>query len=194
MEYADRLEAAGKSLPELLNLSTSVLVSKFGMRRGHIVRFIDRTSACGVRMPPSSVFSSGQGTMSSFSKSSLRNDSILNSRKIQIARPSLRDSLKYEGSIIESSMADFKIDEDHVFKGIVAAEPAEPRLCCCFQPPPIVDDVAPYSSIEKISVQKLTPEYKVGMEVLVSSKAPPMRASELWRDKPVVLLCIRRPG
>ncbi|KAK1279416.1 hypothetical protein QJS04_geneDACA002779 [Acorus gramineus] len=42
------------------------------------------------------------------------------------------------------------------------------------QPPPVVDNVSPYSSIENIAVQKLTPEYKIGMERLVKSKAPPM--------------------
>ncbi|XWS69572.1 hypothetical protein CRYUN_Cryun04dG0190700 [Craigia yunnanensis] len=32
------------------------------------------------------------------------------------------------------------------------------------------------------------------MERLVKSNAPPMKASELWRDKLAVLLCIQRPG
>ncbi|XP_075659872.1 uncharacterized protein LOC142629717 [Castanea sativa] len=81
-----------------------------------------------------------------------------------------------------------------MFKGIVGAEPAEPRVCGCVKPPPIVHTVAPYSAIESISIQKLTPEYKLGMELLVKTKTPPMKASELWRDKPAVLLCIRRPG
>ncbi|CAB4285912.1 unnamed protein product [Prunus armeniaca] len=73
-------------------------------------------------------------------------------------------------------------------------EPAEPRACGCVQPPPVVEKVAPYSTIENISIQKLTPEYKMGMEHLVKTKTPPMKASELWRNKPAVLLCIRRPG
>lgn len=188
------MEASGKSLPELLNLNTSVLASKFGMRRGHITRFVDRTVACGLPMPLSAVLSLRKRTMSSSSKSSLQNDSILSSRKIQMEKPSLLESLRYEGSIIEPSLTDFKIDEGHAFKGIVAAAPAESRLCGCIQPPSIVDGVAPCSSIENISVQKLTPEYKIAMELLVATKAPPMKASELWRDRPVILLCIRRPG
>ncbi|KAF5178951.1 hypothetical protein FRX31_031462, partial [Thalictrum thalictroides] len=57
----------------------------------------------------------------------------------------------------------------------------------------LVDDVSPYSAIENISVQKLTPEYKIRMERLVKTKTPPMKASGLWRDKPAILLCIRRP-
>ena len=55
---------------------------------------------------------------------------------------------------------------------------------------PVVDNVAPYSALENILVQKLTTEYKIGMERLVKSKTPPMKASELWQDKPAVLLCI----
>ncbi|CAK9186242.1 unnamed protein product [Ilex paraguariensis] len=95
---------------------------------------------------------------------------------------------------LEQSLASFKIKDGHVFKGIVAALPAEPRACGCVQPPPVVESVAPYSIIENISVQKLTPEYKIGMERLVKTKTPPMKALEIWRDKPAVVLCIRRPG
>ncbi|XP_061345868.1 uncharacterized protein LOC133291599 [Gastrolobium bilobum] len=32
------------------------------------------------------------------------------------------------------------------------------------------------------------------MEPLVKTKAPPLKASALWRDKPAVFLCLRRPG
>ncbi|KAK1292320.1 hypothetical protein QJS10_CPB17g00389 [Acorus calamus] len=170
MQYADRLEASGKPLAELLNYSTIALSSQFGMRRGHITRFTDRAVACGIALPPSSSFPAR--TQSRFS---------------------IRGSSKFDDSV-EQSMADVRIKEGHVFKGIVASEPAEARLCGCIQPPPVVDNVLPYSSIENITVQKLTPEYKIGMERLVKSKAPPMRASELWKDKPAVLLCVRRPG
>ncbi|XP_031481730.1 uncharacterized protein LOC116251539 isoform X5 [Nymphaea colorata] len=52
MQYGDTLEASGKSLPELLNCSASVLSSQFGMKRGHIARFTDRTTACGISTQP----------------------------------------------------------------------------------------------------------------------------------------------
>lgn len=106
---------------------------------------------------------------------------------------STRSTINYDATI-EQSMADFKIKDGYVYKGVVAALPDEPRACGCIQPPPIIEDVAPYSSIDNISVQKLTPEYKIGMERLVKTKTPPMRVSDLWRDKPALLLCIRRPG
>ncbi|KAF2312762.1 hypothetical protein GH714_039938 [Hevea brasiliensis] len=108
-------------------------------------------------------------------------------------RALMQSSINYDKSL-EQSLADFKIKDGYIFKGIVAAGPAEPRACGCVQPPPVVDEVAPYAFIEKISVEKLAPEYKIGMERLVNTKAPPMKVLELWQDKPAVLLCIRRPG
>ncbi|KAK1419799.1 hypothetical protein QVD17_29149 [Tagetes erecta] len=109
------------------------------------------------------------------------------------SRTKFKSTIDYNATI-EQSIADLKIKDGQVFKGIVAPSLDESRACGCVQPPPIVDDVAPYSSIENISVQKLTPEYKMEMERVVISKATPMRASDLWRDKPSILLCIRRPG
>ncbi|XP_039141792.1 uncharacterized protein LOC120279025 [Dioscorea cayenensis subsp. rotundata] len=192
MEYADRLEASGKSLVELLSTNTVVLSSQFGMKRGHVVRFVDRASACRISMPPNSTLPARQKSIPVVSKNEVFDRSIT-PRRMQMARSPLRGSSKYEMSI-EQSELDYKIKEGYVFKGVVAAEPAEPWLCGCIQPPPIADDVAPYGSIENISVQKLAPEYKVGMERLVIAKAPPMKASDLWRNKPTILLCIRRPG
>ena len=52
MEYADRLEASGISLIDLISTSPSLLVSQYGMRRVHVARFIDRSMACGIQMPP----------------------------------------------------------------------------------------------------------------------------------------------
>ncbi|KAB5538302.1 hypothetical protein DKX38_015835 [Salix brachista] len=65
---------------------------------------------------------------------------------------------------LEQLLADFSIKDGYIFKGIAAAGPSEPRACGCVQPPPVVDSVAPYSSIENILAQKLIPEYKIGME------------------------------
>nr|DAD31572.1 TPA_asm: hypothetical protein HUJ06_010423 [Nelumbo nucifera] len=57
MQYGDKLEASGKSLSELLSTSSLVLSSQFGMKRGHIARFLDRTNPCGFLMPPSHALS-----------------------------------------------------------------------------------------------------------------------------------------
>lgn len=192
MQYGDKLELSGKCLPELLSLSSADLSSQFGMKRGHIARFMDRSGPCTDSSPqtkalPPTRMASRPSTNNSTYKSFVQ----VNSQNLRsITRPMARNSSKS----LEQSLASFKIGEGYTFKGIVAAGPGESRVCGCVKPPPVVDQVAPYSAIENISLQKLTPEYKIGMERLVKSKAPPMKASELWRDKPAVILCIRRPG
>lgn len=52
MEYADKMEQAGKNLPELLITSPAELTSMFGMRKADVSRFTDRSLACGIKMPP----------------------------------------------------------------------------------------------------------------------------------------------
>ncbi|WOH07782.1 hypothetical protein DCAR_0727216 [Daucus carota subsp. sativus] len=199
MQYADKLEASQKCLPELLNLSSADLYLQFGMKRGHLARFLQRTSNeyAADPLPASMTRPSRQRTITPS-----RNDSIyksglmsINSRKLQsmVRSGPAGNSVAYDVTI-EQSLSDFKMKDGQIFKGIVAAVPDEPRGCGCVQSPPIIETVAPYSVIDNISVQKLTPEYKIGMERLVKTKTPPMKASELWRSKPAVLLCLRRPG
>ncbi|KAJ6902901.1 hypothetical protein NC651_020395 [Populus alba x Populus x berolinensis] len=178
------------NVSELLSTSTVDLSSQFGMKRGHVARFVDRTSACADPLLKSyaPLTARNMNSIVSRNNSNFKSYASVNSRKMQAS-----SSMNHDKPL-EQSLADFKIKDDHIFKGIVAAGPAEHRACGCVQPPPIVDSVAPYYAIEKISVQKLTPEYKIGMERLVKTKTPPMKASELWRDKPAVIFCIRRPG
>lgn len=156
VQYGDKLEASGKSLPEILSLTSADLSAQFGMKRGHISRFMNR--------------------------------SIIYKKELNSKSPMKVQSM--------SSYSDFSsnIKDGHIFKGIVASGPADPRACGCVKAPSVCDDVAPYSAIEGISVQKLTPEYKLGMDTLVKIKAPPMKVSELWHEKPAVIICIRRPG
>lgn len=190
MQYADKMEASGKCLPELLNLSTTDLSTQFDMKRGHIARFVDRTRcddsfkfrAIPARRRASIIY---------------RDDSIPKSRASNSSNSMIRSYVRSNATSdksLEQSFADLKIKDGYIFKGIVAAEPAEPRACGCVQAPPVTEQVAPYAAIENISVQKLAPEYKIGTEPLVKTNTPPMKASELWRDKPAVILCLRRPG
>ncbi|KAK8916532.1 hypothetical protein KSP39_PZI023078 [Platanthera zijinensis] len=115
-----------------------------------------------------------------------------NKETLHTLKSHLNVNPKYDSSTTKAVL-DLKLNEGHVFKGIVASNPADSRLCGCFQPPPVVGDVAPHSSVENISVQKLAPLYKAGA-CLLEAKSPPMRASDLWKDKSTILLCIRRPG
>ncbi|KAK7360731.1 hypothetical protein VNO77_02740 [Canavalia gladiata] len=190
MHYADKLEACGKSLPELLNLSTTDLSFQFDMKRGHIVRFVDRTK-CDESSNLHAIMARKR------SNRMYRGDSIPKNLTSNLSNSMMRMNTRSNATSdksLEQSLADLKIKDGYVFKGIVAAEPAEARACGCVQPPPVSDHVAPYAAIANISVQKLTPQYKIGMEPLVKLKTPPMKASELWRDKPAVFLCLRRPG
>lgn len=192
MQYADKLEGSGKGLPEILSLSNVDLSSLYGMKRGHIARFMDRTSPCASDPLPASYNLPARRQQRSRNNSTHRGDlSSVNSKKLQSMT---RLSGKSSDLTLEQSLASFKIKDGHVFKGIVASMPDEPRACGCVQSIPVVENVAPYPTIENISVQKLTPEYKIGMERLIKNKTPPMKVSELWRDKPAILVCIRRPG
>ena len=51
MEYADTLEASGKTLGELLHTNSNDLSTDYHMKRGHVARFLDRGSACGIQLP-----------------------------------------------------------------------------------------------------------------------------------------------
>ncbi|KAK9934893.1 hypothetical protein M0R45_022022 [Rubus argutus] len=188
MQYGDTLESSGKSLAEILTVGAGDLSSQFGMKRGHIARFMDRTSEC--EDIPKADPTPATRRISTLSKknSIYKSFQSVNSQKVPSRTSSINDKT------LEQSLASFKIKDGYIFKGIVSMEAAEPRACGCVQPPAVSDKIAPYSAIENISVQKLTPEYKIGMEHLVKTKTPPMKASELWRNKPAVLLCIRRPG
>lgn len=193
MQYGDKLEASRKCLPELLSLSNEDLSSQFDMKRGHIARFTDRINPCTDPLPKSYGLNARKITGTPSTNNSIyKNSASISSNKMQNKAKSFARSITNDDKLPEESLADFKIKDGYVFKGIVAAGPAEPRACGCIQPPPIVDDVAPYSALENISIQKLTPAYKIGMERLVKSKTPPMKASELWRDKPALLLNLLR--
>lgn len=191
MQYGDKLEASGKCLLELLNLGTAELSSHFGMKRGHLARFTNRTGECSENPSPASITLPARQREIPFTKNSSYKRDLMSasSRKLHNMRraPLKSNSIAYSATT-QKSLSDFKLKDDHIFKGIVAAMPEEPRGCGCVLSPSIAKNVAPYSSIHNISVQKLTPEYKNGMEHLIKTKTPPMKASELWCHKPAVLL------
>ncbi|GLJ14439.1 hypothetical protein SUGI_0233480 [Cryptomeria japonica] len=195
MEYADVLEASGKSLPELLSTDPRVLSSQCGMKRGHVARFMDRSVACGVPMPPNMVLparkkmNTSTSLLSEYSISSTTMMSSPNPAPSPAPpRPFMSRDVSFPPTSDEKGIA---------MRGIVAAAPTDPRCCGLVKPPYLGEDVVPYTMIEGISVKKLTPDYKVGMEAWAIGELktpPPMKAGDLWLDKPAVVLCIRRPG
>ncbi|XP_020700188.1 uncharacterized protein LOC110112333 [Dendrobium catenatum] len=165
MQYADKMEASKLSLQNLLSMSNATLSSQFNMKKAHISRFISKGKNI------SCAYESCNGSINGSKKGNLQTLD-LNAK----------------------STLDLKLNEGHIFKGTVSAKPAGSKLCGCIRTPPIVEDVASYSSIANVAVQKQTSEYKVGVESKVASKLPTMKASDLWREKAAILLCIRRPG
>uniref|UniRef100_A0A3Q7H7Q2 SAM domain-containing protein n=2 Tax=Solanum lycopersicum TaxID=4081 RepID=A0A3Q7H7Q2_SOLLC len=129
MQYADKFEESGNSLTELQNLSTVDLTSKFGMKRGHVARFTDRTAASGGDSLSETYNLHMRRRTTSTNESLYRKDiSPVTSRKLSMTR-SLRRTKT--GISLEQSMAELEIKGGHVFKGIVASMPDEPRACGC---------------------------------------------------------------
>ncbi|GMP41267.1 hypothetical protein CsSME_00011426 [Camellia sinensis var. sinensis] len=51
MQYGDKLEDSGKSLAKLLELSNDDLSAQFGMKRGHIASFLEKSISCHLQAP-----------------------------------------------------------------------------------------------------------------------------------------------
>jgi hypothetical protein len=85
MQYGDKLESDGRSLPELLGLSIEDLSSQVGMKRGHIARFMDRTAAADQLPKPYDLPPTKATRMDSLQKSYVS----VNSSKVQSTRKSL---------------------------------------------------------------------------------------------------------
>ncbi|GMP77269.1 hypothetical protein CsSME_00033593 [Camellia sinensis var. sinensis] len=74
IQYGDKLESSGKSLQELLGLSTDEISSQFGMKRGHVARFIERRTSNSsapdpLQQPPQALTSSRNATKTSSNNS-----------------------------------------------------------------------------------------------------------------------------
>ncbi|XP_024372646.1 uncharacterized protein [Physcomitrium patens] len=52
MKYAERLEASGIGLIDLISMKPSELATKFRMRRNHVTTFVDTTMSCAIQLPP----------------------------------------------------------------------------------------------------------------------------------------------
>ncbi|XP_020583339.1 uncharacterized protein LOC110026654 [Phalaenopsis equestris] len=169
MKYADKMEASKVSLQALLSMSNVALSSQFKMKKADISRFFnnENNSSCA---------------------NESCNGNINGSKK---ADPKL--SSNFDAPNAKTTLH-LKLNEGHIFKGVVSAKPTGSKLYGCIRTCQIVEDVAPYSSLANITVERRTSEYKVGVQSVAASNFATMKASEMWKEKAVVLLCIRRPG
>ncbi|CAL5413466.1 unnamed protein product [Camellia sinensis] len=88
IQYGDKLESSGKCLSELLGLSTNEISSQFGMKRGHIARFMEKRTANSstsdpLQQPPHGLTSSKKTNKSS------RYDSIHKDKMLKVSWPRL---------------------------------------------------------------------------------------------------------
>lgn len=226
MQYADKLELLHKPLPELLNTNPTELTAQYGMRRGHVARFVDRSSACGVQLPPNLSLPARKQTMAPRDTESEYSSVMSRSGAVpEVSPTSTRSSQQRRRMSHDQLSLDFKLSGQNGFseagdrkagyeekstspgavaptatvpmKGILAQAPLEPRLCGLVKPNKPADDITPLSTLEKIYVQRLTPENKKGTDPWSGGDLklpPPMKVAELWGSKPTLLLCLRRPG
>ncbi|KAH7291568.1 hypothetical protein KP509_29G022100 [Ceratopteris richardii] len=202
MEYADKLEASGMGLPELLNLTPSALNMEYGMKRGHIARFTDRTTVCGIMMPPS--ISSlptarRRSSCSSFvtSRTYFDMDSSKSSPAHSVTGPDHQGESRKSFSSNSNARKEKSPTFSNGLKGTAPALPSESRFRGIVGSSSSIKDVASLSVLEKIFVEKVTPEHRPGVNLWNQADLklpPPMKASDLWAKKPTIILCIRRPG
>ncbi|XP_045831579.1 uncharacterized protein LOC123922970 [Trifolium pratense] len=124
MQYADKLEATGKGLPELLSLSTMDLSAQFDMKRGHIARFIDRTK-CDDSFKLRAMMARRRSSMMYRHESIPKN--LASNGSNSMMRMQIRSNATSDRSF-EQSLTELKIKDGYSFKGIVASEPVEPRF------------------------------------------------------------------
>jgi hypothetical protein len=233
MEYADTLEASGKTLAELLHTNGTDLSTDYHMKRGHVARFLDRGSACGIQLPkdltlparkitavhhgleteePAATHKQPKGANLESVQASIPEQEIAKP-KAEPARSDL--DMVYPGVKIVTSTDGGSTIIDHsgfkapvvlrpvggqppASKGMFSAPAVQPRLCGLVRPGGIKEEVTPLPVLEKIMVQKLTDAHSKGNNPF-KRKGPisipaPSRASDLWADKPTLILCLRRPG
>jgi hypothetical protein len=239
MQYADKLEASGRSLSELLNTQPSVLTSEYGMKRGHVARFVDRASGCGIEMPSTLSLPARKRTLAHQAEGVQFADDKNQHDDAAAVPPPLTPPAKekpamkqkddddvvtqqlYPGMRMAYNKNDNKNDgksssvmqsgfqEPVVLRkiagaatasrGIYSAPPNNSAHCCGLLSSHLVsEEVTPLSVLEKIMIQKVTPEHKKGNNPFKASQPitlpPPSKASELWANQPTLILCLRRPG
>ncbi|CAK9268961.1 unnamed protein product [Sphagnum jensenii] len=195
MEYADKMEQAGKNLPELLITSPAELTSLFGMRKADVSRFTDRSLACGIKMPPTHALMKKARTRAVVAPATQKPVSAAADQTTQVPKA----DHDHHNNNKTTAVVDAKVLDGRTHsKAIYRAAPT-PQLCGFgMSDHAVVEDVTQLSVLENIILQKLTPVHKAGrdtdMAQLIKKRPPPFKASELWATKPTLVFCLRRPG
>lgn len=206
MEYADTLEASGKTLSELLSTNPAELTREYKMKRGHVARFLDRGSACAIQLPRDLVLPARKVTAAHHGGSPM---SPPRSRPMSLPKERNQDPTPEFGHpsvrMVESQESKTPVvlqptstQPPPSSKGIFSAPSATPRLCGLVKPGGLKEEVSSLGTLENIMVQKIAPQHSKGVNPFNNKGPiqlpPPSKASELWADKPTLILCLRRPG
>lgn len=192
MKYADKMEASGIGLIDLMSMKASDLAAKFNMRKTEAATFVDTSMACGIQMPPGLELPpapSGRRRSSTMSRTSEDGTSVpLNRPPSIISRPTLSDGAS---SIGDSSARDSPPDspprEPNANTGEVGFEPPALLRPVDAKKPnapkgvfgvaessshglfgllkaPSSGDVTKLSMLEKISLRQLAPDHRNGVD------------------------------
>ncbi|KAJ7545020.1 hypothetical protein O6H91_09G103300 [Diphasiastrum complanatum] len=213
MEYADKLEALRKPLNKLLEMSPSLLASQYGMKRGHVARFVDRASASGIAAPP--MLSSLQRKRIVASTYSINEGREFSSGHVprtpkRYKNPSPPDSLAGttphravspdQSSSASSRSSAFSHSTGEAFKTYSTTATGEGKYAGK------ADELSTQKGI--VAAAPATPRlygflkpFKLfiieGLNpwALGDMKVPlPTTAGELWATRPTLIFCVRRPG
>jgi hypothetical protein len=214
------------------------------MKRGHLARFVDRASACGIEMPSTLSLPARKRTLAHQDEGAqFADDENQHDADAAAVQPPPTPPAKEKHGMKQKHhddddndvvrqqlypgmhMAYNKNDKDNdgksssmmksgfqepvvlrkiagaatASKGIYSAAPnTSTHFCGMLSPHFGPEEVTPLSVLEKIMIQKLTPEHKKGNNPFKASQPiklpPPSKASELWANQPTLILCLRRPG
>lgn len=138
MKYADKMEASGIGLIDLMSMKPADLASKFNMRKSHIATFVDTTMSCGIQMPPDLELPPGpsgrrrSGTMSRTSED--RSSAPHNRAPSTIFRSD-------GASSIENSSAHESAPESSLESSLDSSSPRESSGNLGFEPPALLRPV-----------------------------------------------------
>jgi len=194
MDYADTLEASGKTLSELLSTPPAELTRDYKMKRGHVARFLDRGSACAIQLPKDLVLPARKVTAAHHGGAPLSPP-----KKRPTSPPRMTTPPDSGIKMVTSTQETTSSKPPVVHQAAIFSAPSvTPRLCGLLQPGGLKEEVSSLGSLENIMIRKIAPQHSKGVNPF-AGKGPihmpePTRASELWAEKPTLILCLRRPG
>jgi len=193
MKYAEKMEASGIGLIDLMSMKPADLGSKFNMRKSHIATFVDTSMSCGIQMPPDLELPpapSGRRRSSTISRTSedATSSMPLTSPPSMIARPfsfdgaassignssAREEDLSPADSAPRESNANAGFEPPALLRPVDAKKPNAPKgVFGAAEGPrglfgllkaPSAGEVTKLASLENISLRQLAPDHRIGVD------------------------------